>query len=240
MWALILLLACKQEEEQVVVASTAPEVFGGNFEVIPDAGVDEYLHAKYKHLLEQYGPSRIAGKGFLVDEGWCHDYFHYAFVISRLVGIDFVKLASVQSREGVKGVNKVADRVPKKHRNYEELLRIRKLIDLTNAQTVRRTHELFRLFRKPNLSDQEQIDLWISLFHEGYQLRAGVSAPEEFLPEDFPRSYELAELAIVDFQKLAFIELKGGAPALLLLIRTIPFWNNREECFELLRSDKEE
>ena len=241
MWLLGLLLSCKQQEEQV--ETPEPKDFGviaSDYEVLNDADLDEYLSARYKSLQKQYGPSRIAGKGLLVDEGWCHDYFHYSYVISRLVGIDFVKLASIEAREGVKGVNSIVDRVPKSNPKYSELLRIRQLIDLTDTNRVRLSYKIFRKDRDPNLTDQEQIKIWIDNFKKGYQLRGGTNAPEEFLPEDFPKAHQISKLAGVDFQQLAFIELKGGTPALLLLIRTIPFWTHREKCFDVLQPASED
>ena len=236
MWVLILLFACQQEEE-VEIQPPNPIVAANNFEIVQPASVDERLHSRYKVLLEQYGPARIAGKGLLVDEGWCHDYFNYSFVASRLVGLDFVKLASVQAREGIDGVNLILNHVPRDHEKYEDLYKIRQLIELTNDKKVRRSHELFKLFRNPNLNDQEQIDAWLLKFKEGFALRGGTSKPEEFLPEDFPKSYEISKLTNVDFQTLAFVELKGGSGALLLLMRTIPFWSSRDECFEIIRQD---
>jgi len=236
MWVLILLFACQQTEESVIQPPN-PIVASNNFEIVQPATIDERLHSKFKNLLEQYGPARIAGKGLLVDEGWCHDYFNYSFVTSRLVNIDFVKLASIQAREGVQGVNLILNHVPLAHEKYEELFEIRQLIELTNEKKVRRSHELFRIFRNPNLTDQEQINLWLERFHDGYALRGGKSKPEEFLPEDFPKSFEISKLGTVDFQMLAFIELKGGSGALLLLMRTIPFWNHRDECFEVIRQE---
>ena len=234
MWVFSLLLACQNEE--TISAPQGLQVAGTQFEIIPDASVEEYVHAKYKFLLEQYGPARIAGKGFLVDEGWCHDYFHYAYTASRLLNLDFVKVASIQSREGIQGVNVVIDRAPRKHAKHDELRRIRTLINLTDDQEVSRSHALFRSFRDPNLSDQEQINAWLDSFREGFELRSGPSAPEEFSQQDFPLAYDLSEMAIVDFQTMAFIQSKGGVPAFTLLMRTIPFWNKRDECFELINS----
>jgi hypothetical protein len=239
MWLFLSLWACNQQEQQVSEKTDqGVEVTERGFQVLPDADLEEYLNSKFKYLQIKYGKARIAGKGPLVDEGWCHDYFHYSFVISRLIGLDFVKLASIQARKGVSGVNKVVDRYPNSEPQYQELQKIRQLIDLTDTEGVKQSYELFRQYRKPNLSDQEQIELWLNLFYEGYKLRSGTSAPEEFLPEDFPRAHEVSKLATVDFQQLAFIELKGGVPALLLLIRTIPFWTHREECFEVLQAQQ--
>ena len=123
--------------------------------------------------------------------------------------------------------------------NAAELQKIKSLVELSDVDTPERSGVIFRRFRNPYLSDAIQMHLWIDLFVEGVELRRGKMNPDKLNPKKQVTAAKIAKIAYMDFEPLATIEYKIGKRGLLLLLKSIPMWNNREECLEILREDIE-
>ncbi len=187
------------------------------------------LDETYERIVEKRGgPVKTAFKGPIVDDEWNRNHFYYPSKLSEITGLDFVKLASVKIVNGSNGLHRIVEKTPDAGETAEAH-RLMRLHDLAGARTQRKARPLLESLEDDSLDEAAQRAAWLDAYVKGWELRTDSSRPLAMEPASFPEAAKVAQRTGMEFDKLAFVQYKGGRRGLESLVKTFPELDDREE-----------
>ncbi|PIY12718.1 MAG: hypothetical protein COZ18_01450 [Flexibacter sp. CG_4_10_14_3_um_filter_32_15] len=157
----------------------------------------------------------------------------YIKKIAELTQLEYDKIAEIKNKKGLREIEKIIATLPE-NESKKEAKRLTTLMRFNRVALSEEAKKYLLTNNDNTLSQKESIEFYIDKFVEAAFLYSNFEEKIKLDTKKFEKSRQLAELTLLDFEKLALIESQLGLLGLRSVIMNIPDFPKKEEALKII------